>query len=64
MVPINVIQRRAGHSDPSMTLKVYTGITKSTENLAAQTFESVLFNPESESLKEPENKIVNYAKAL
>jgi integrase len=40
--PVNTVQRRAGHADPSTTVKVYGHATSQTQKKAAQKIESLI----------------------
>lgn len=42
-VPLHLVQQRAGHQDPKITLSVYSHIAKDAENLVADKWESLLF---------------------
>lgn len=42
-VPLHIVQQRAGHADPKITLGVYSHVAKDRQTVAAETFENVLF---------------------
>lgn len=42
-VPLHIVQQRAGHTDPKITLGVYSHVAKDRQTVAAETFENVLF---------------------
>ena len=42
-VPLHIVQARAGHQDPKITLSVYSHVAKGDENLVADLLESKLF---------------------
>ena len=43
-VPLNIVQQRAGHKDPKITLAVYSHVAKDRQNIAADKFEDILFS--------------------
>lgn len=43
-VPIHLVQQRAGHQDPKITLSVYSHVAKDTESVVAEKFNNVLFS--------------------
>lgn len=43
-VPLHIVQQRAGHADPKITLGVYSHVAKDRQTVAAETFENVLFS--------------------
>lgn len=43
-VPLHIVQQRAGHTDPKITLGVYSHVAKDRQTIAAETFENVLFS--------------------
>lgn len=42
-VPIQIVQQRAGHQDPKITLAVYSHVSKDKESLVADTLGEILF---------------------
>ena len=41
-VPVHIVQQRAGHQDPSITLSVYSHVAKDNENLVANKWDDIL----------------------
>lgn len=42
-LPVHIVQQRAGHKDPQITLSVYSHVAKDKQNLVAETLDNVLF---------------------
>ncbi len=42
-VPLHIVQQRAGHKDPKITLGVYSHVARDRQTVAAKTFEDKLF---------------------
>lgn len=42
-LPIQIVQQRAGHQDPKITLAVYSHVSKDKESLVADTLGEILF---------------------
>lgn len=42
-IPIQIVQQRAGHQDPKITLAVYSHVSKDKESLVADTLREILF---------------------
>lgn len=43
-VPIQMVQQRAGHQDPKITLSVYSHVARDKETLVAEKLNNVLFS--------------------
>ena len=43
-IPLPMVQQRAGHKDPKITLGVYSHVARDRQNIVAETMESVLFS--------------------
>ena len=42
-MPLHIVQARAGHQDPKITLSVYSHVAKDDENLVADLMDEKLF---------------------
>ena len=42
-VPLHIVQKRAGHQDPKITLSVYSHVAKDDERVVADKLESTIF---------------------
>ena len=43
-VPVHIVQQRAGHKDPKITLEVYSHVAKDKQNVVAEKLESLIFS--------------------
>lgn len=43
-VPVHIVQQRAGHKDPKITLAVYSHVAKDKQNVVAEKLESLIFS--------------------
>lgn len=43
-IPIQMVQQRAGHQDPKITLSVYSHVARDKETLVAEKLNNVLFS--------------------
>lgn len=47
-IPLHIVQQRAGHKDPQITLAVYSHIAKDKENIVAEKLDSLIFSAVNE----------------
>lgn len=47
-VPLHIVQKRAGHQDPKITLSVYSHVAKDDEDLVANLLDDKLFTAVAE----------------
>ena len=47
-VPLHMVQQRAGHQDPKITLSVYSHVAKDNQNIVADKWESLIFSAVNE----------------
>lgn len=43
-IPLHIVQHRAGHKDPKITLSVYSHVAKDKQNIVAEKLESLIFS--------------------
>ena len=47
-VPVHIVQQRAGHKDPQITLAVYSHVAKDKQNIVAEKMDSLIFSAVNE----------------
>ena len=47
-VPVHIVQQRAGHKDPQITLAVYSHVAKDKQNMVAEKMDSLIFSAVNE----------------
>lgn len=47
-IPVHIVQQRAGHKDPKITLDVYSHVAKDKQNIVAEKLDSLLFSAVNE----------------
>ncbi len=47
-IPLHIVQQRAGHKDPKITLSVYSHVAKDKQNIVAEKLENLIFSAVNE----------------
>lgn len=47
-IPLHIVQQRAGHKDPKITLSVYSHVAKDKQNIVAEKMENLIFSAVNE----------------
>lgn len=47
-VPVQMVQQRAGHKDPKITLSVYSHVAKDKQHVVAEKLDSLIFSAVNE----------------
>lgn len=47
-IPLHIVQQRAGHKDPQITLAVYSHVAKDKQNIVAEKLDNLIFSAVNE----------------
>ncbi|MCM1064354.1 MAG: tyrosine-type recombinase/integrase [Eubacterium sp.] len=47
-IPLHIVQQRAGHKDPQMTLSIYSHVARDKQNVVAEKLDSLIFSAANE----------------